>query len=63
MVRRVLDAFGPERLMWASDSPFQVVGGHTYRDSIDLIRRRLDFLTAGDRDWILRKTARRLFFS
>ncbi len=63
MIRRVLGAFGPERLMWASDSPFQVMHGHTYRDSIDLVRRRLDFLTDGDRDWLLRKTARRLFFS
>jgi len=62
MIRRVLDAFGPERLMWASDSPFQVLGGHTYKDSIDLVRRRLDFLTDDDRDWLLRKTAERVFF-
>ena len=45
MIRRLLGAFGPDRLMWASDSPFQVLDGHRYRDSIDLIRRRLDFLT------------------
>lgn len=63
MIRRVLDAFGPERLMWASDGPFQVLGGHTYKDSIDLVRRRLNFLTDDDRDWLLRKTAERVFFS
>jgi len=63
MIRRLLDAFGPERLMWATDSPFQVIKGHTYKDSIDLIRKRLEFLTAGDRQWLLRKTARRVFFS
>ena len=63
MIRRVLDAFGPERLMWASDGPFQVMNGHTYKDSIDLVRRRLDFLTDDDRDWLLRKTAQRVFFS
>ncbi len=63
MIRRVLDAFGPERLMWASDGPFQVMRGHTYRDSIELIRSRLDFLTPGDRAWLLRGTAERVFFA
>ncbi len=62
MIRRLLDAFGPERLMWASDSPFQVIGGHHYADSVDLIRQRLDFLTAADRDWLLRRTAEQAFF-
>jgi len=62
MVRCLLEAFGPERLMWASDAPFQVLGGHCYRDSIDLIRSRLDFLSAGDRDWLLRRTAEETFF-
>jgi predicted TIM-barrel fold metal-dependent hydrolase len=63
MIRRVLDAYGPERLMWASDGPFQVVPPHTYQPSIDLIRLRCDFLSESDRDWILRKTAERVFFS
>jgi len=63
MIRRVLDAFGPERLMWATDGPWQMMGGHKYKDSIDLIRVRLDFLTDEDRQWILRKTAQRVFFS
>ena len=63
MVRRVLDAFGPERLMWASDGPFQVMNGHTYRDSIELVRSRLGFLTPTDREWLFRKTAQRVFFS
>jgi predicted TIM-barrel fold metal-dependent hydrolase len=62
MIRRLLDAFGPARLMWASDSPFQVVGGHCYRDSIDLVRNRLDFLSPTDRDWLLRRTAEQTFF-
>jgi predicted TIM-barrel fold metal-dependent hydrolase len=63
MVRRVLDAFGPERLLWGSDSPFQVMNGHTYRDSVALVAERLDFLTPSDRAWLLRKTAERLFFA
>jgi predicted TIM-barrel fold metal-dependent hydrolase len=63
MIRRVLDAFGPERLMWATDSPWQVMGGHTYKDSLDLIRVRIDYLTNHDREWMLRKTAQQMFFS
>ena len=62
MIRRLLDAFGPERLMWASDCPFQVVKGHEYAPSIDLVRDRLDFLSDGDRDWLLRKTAEKVYF-
>lgn len=62
VIRRVLEAFGPERLMWGSDSPFQVLHGHAYRDSIELVRSRLDFLTSADRRWILRETAAKTFF-
>jgi predicted TIM-barrel fold metal-dependent hydrolase len=63
MIRRLLEAYGPERLMWATDCPFQVQNGHTYLDSIALIRDRLDFLSDSDRLWLLRKTAERVFFS
>lgn len=63
MVRRLRDAFGAQRLMWASDCPFQVQDGHTYADSIALVRDHLDFLSADERDWLLRKTADRVFFS
>jgi len=62
MIRQMLDAYGRKRLMWASDAPFQVVGGHTYKDSIDLIKSGLDFLDDDDRNWLLRKTAERVFF-
>jgi predicted TIM-barrel fold metal-dependent hydrolase len=63
MVRRLRDTYGASRLMWASDCPFQVEDGHTYKDSIALIRERLDFLTAEDKAWMLRKTAEKVFFS
>ncbi len=62
-IRQVFDAFGPERLMWATDCPFQVAGGHNYRDSIELVKSGLDFLSAGDKDWLLTKTAERVFFA
>ena len=63
MIRRLRDTFGPQRLMWATDCPFQLRPGHTYADSIALIRDRLDFLSATDRDWMLRRTAEKVFFA
>lgn len=62
MIRRVRDAFGAKRLMWGSDCPYQVDPGHTYTDSIALIRDRLEFLTAEDRRWMLQGTAEKVFF-
>ena len=63
MIRKLRDTYGAARMMWASDCPYQVEGGHTYADSIALIRDRLDFLSAEDRQWILRKTAEKVFFA
>jgi predicted TIM-barrel fold metal-dependent hydrolase len=62
MIRRVVEAFGAERLMWASDCPYQVQGQHDYDSSIALIRDRLDFLSAAEKQAILGKTAERVFF-
>jgi len=63
LIRRVYEAYGPERLMWATDCPFQVQNGHTYSGSVELVRDRLKFLTAGDKEWLLRKTAEKVFFA
>ena len=63
MIRQVYDAFGPQRLMWATDCPFQVQGEHTYKASIELIRSGLDFLSADDKAWLLQKTAESVFFT
>lgn len=62
MIRRVFEAFGPKRLMWASDSPYQLVGGNSYAASIALVRDKLDFVNKADRDWLLRKTAESVYF-
>jgi predicted TIM-barrel fold metal-dependent hydrolase len=62
LIRRVLDAFGPHRCMWASDSPYQLDGDHTYGASIALIRDALDFLSEGDRRQLLRETAQSSYF-
>jgi predicted TIM-barrel fold metal-dependent hydrolase len=62
MIRRLLDSYGPKRLMWASDAPYQVQGVNTYKASISLVRDRLDFLSKADREWLLAKTAEKVFF-
>jgi predicted TIM-barrel fold metal-dependent hydrolase len=63
MTRRLFDVFGAKRLMWATDCPFQVQDDHTYAASLALVKDRLDFLTAEDKDWLLRGTAEHVFFS
>ena len=63
MIRRLVDAFGVERLMWATDCPFQAQMPHTYQASLELIRDRLDFVSQSDRQWILERTAASLFFT
>ena len=62
LIRQVCEAFGPERLMWASDCPYQVAAPHTYEDSVALVRDRLDFLSNADREQIMRRTAEAFFF-
>lgn len=62
MIQRLVGEFGAKRLMWASDCPYQVNEGHTYANSIGLIRDELDFLSPGDKQWMLRKTAEHVFF-
>jgi len=61
-IKQLIQAYGPERLMWGSDSPYQLAPGQGYRASIALIRDRLD-VTVPDREWLLRKTAERVYFS
>ena len=62
MIKRLYETFGPQRLMWASDSPYQLQGGNNYQASIRLVRDRLDFVSAADRQWLLAKTAEKAFF-
>jgi len=63
MIKRLYDTFGPERLMWASDCPYQLNDGNTYEASISLITDRIDFLTKSDKQWLLRSTAENVFFA
>ena len=61
LIQKVVKAFGAKRCMWESDSPFQVAN-HKYQDSVDLIRKHLDFLKDEDKEWLLRRTAEEFFF-
>ena len=57
-LRRAIDAFGPERLMWASDYtiPRQ---GETWAESLFYIRDS-DALTSKEKDWVLGASARKI---
>lgn len=63
LIKELLKVYGPERLMWGSDCPYQLTNGQTYRASIALVRDRLDGVSEEDREWLLRKTAERVFFT
>src|SRR5262249_29361670 len=62
LIQKVVKAFGAKRCMWESDCPFQVVKDR-YQDSIDLVHKHCDFLTAEEREWLLWRTAEAFFFS
>ena len=61
-IRKVYDAFGPERLTWGSDFPHVIRPGATgYVESLDLIRKEIDFLTEADLEWMLCKTSLKIW--
>jgi predicted TIM-barrel fold metal-dependent hydrolase len=61
LIKAVVQAFGANRCMWESDCPFQV-DRDQYSDSVNLIRERLPFLSAADREWLLFRTAEATLF-
>ena len=62
LIRRVVEAFGPERCMWESDAPKQDRDGHTFQMAVDVIKRHANFLSRADKEQILVKTAEDFFF-
>lgn len=56
-LRRVIDAFGPERVIWGSDLSRL---HHTYRQCVDHFREALPWLTDADRASIMGGNLRRL---
>lgn len=66
VIQRVVDAFGPQRCMWESDSGGPVAMPEPEKDypaAIALIRDHADFLSESDKDQILGKTAEDFFFN
>lgn len=69
VIHQVIDAFGPERCMWETDSPLRRPGAslpdppHSCQAAADLIRDHADFLSASDKQQILFKTAYNFFFN
>ncbi|MBI3967445.1 MAG: amidohydrolase [Chloroflexi bacterium] len=53
-LRRAYDAFGPQRLLWATDYSRLPC---TYEQAIDHVRSSLDFLSEEDKEWILGRAA------
>ena len=59
-VKRLYAAFGPERLMWATDWPI-VESVSTYERALSVVRDEMKFLNARDKNWILNKTIQRVW--
>ena len=60
LVKRLHHAFGPERLMWATDWPI-IEGKSTYDKALKVVRDEMKFLNADDLRWILSKTPERVW--
>ena len=59
-VKRLYDAFGPRRLMWATDWP--LVENHCgYAKALALVRDEMKFLNEEDKRWMLSKTIERVW--
>jgi len=60
LVKRLYDAMGPQRLMWASDWPI-VENTATYAKALSVVRDDMSFLNAQDRRWMLSQTIERVW--
>jgi predicted TIM-barrel fold metal-dependent hydrolase len=59
-VKRLYAAFGPQRLMWATDWPI-VENVSTYERALGVVRDEMKFLNAEDKNWIMNKTIERVW--
>ena len=59
-VKRLHAAFGPRRLMWATDWPI-VENVSTYERALRVVRDEMKFLNAEDKNWIMNKTIQRVW--
>jgi predicted TIM-barrel fold metal-dependent hydrolase len=64
LLRRVYEAFGPERLLWGTGFPGATraqAGRPQLEDELTLIRHEIPFFSAADREKILGGNAARLW--
>ncbi len=59
-VKRLYHAFGPQRLMWATDWPI-VEQRASYIQALRVVRDDMKFLNAEDKRWIMSKTIERVW--
>ena len=59
-VKRLHAAFGPQRLMWATDWPI-IEGASTYDKALKVVRDDMKFLNDDDKRWMLSKTIERVW--
>jgi L-fuconolactonase len=59
-VKRLHAAFGPQRLMWATDWPI-IESVATYPQALTVVRNEMKFLTAEDKQWMLSGTIERVW--
>jgi predicted TIM-barrel fold metal-dependent hydrolase len=60
-VKRLHEAFGPQRLMWATDWPIIENSHATYDQALKVVRDDMKFLNDDDRHWMLSKTIERVW--
>lgn len=60
LVKRLYDAFGPQRLMWATDWPIAKELA-SYRQRLAVVRDDMNFLNASDKEWMLCKTVEQVW--
>ena len=59
-VKRLHAAFGPQRLMWATDWPI-IESAARYDQALTVVRDDMKFLNADDKAWMLSKTIERVW--
>lgn len=60
LVERVYQAFGGQRIMWSTDWPV-CLHRATYAQTLAVVRDEMGFIAPADREWVLGKTALRLW--
>ena len=61
LVKRLHEAFGPQRLMWATDWPIIENSKATYAQALTVVRDDMKFLNDDDKAWMLSKTVERVW--